>query len=130
MTCASRAMIFFAFGPGSGVMRFGSFISVAVPIIDCFTGSSKAAASIPGPEQRRARTSHLLARTQTQQEGRNYEVVYANQRGLSMKREARRVTRLELRSFTCVSSGLHHRANLRELLLARRVDRGCGPTRR
>src|ERR1700687_1004311 len=114
MTCVSRAMIFFAFGPGSDVMRVGNFISLTVPIVDCFTETSNAAVLIPCPGQRLAKTSHLLAHAHTQQTGRNYKVVYANTRNRSMNRKACRVTRLELRGFTSVSSELSHRANLPE----------------
>src|ERR1700682_3499027 len=112
MTCVSRAMIFFAFGPGSDVMRFGNFISLTVPIVDCFTETSNAAVLIPCPGRRRAKTSYLSAREQAEQMGRSYKVVYANTCNRSMNRKACRVTRLELRGFTSVSSGLRHRANL------------------
>src|ERR1700730_9598675 len=114
MTCLSRAMIFLAFGPGGGVMRFGNFISVAIPIIGCFTGTSIASALIPCPVQCQASTFHLLVYSHAQRKGRNYDVVYANNPGRSKKRGARGVTRWELRGFTCVSSGLRHRANLQE----------------
>src|ERR1700730_18393622 len=114
MTCLSRAVTFLAFGPGSGVMRFGSFMSLAVAIMDCFTGTSIALALIPCPGQCRARTFHFSPCAHAQRKGRNYNVVYANKPRRSMNREARGVTRLALRSFTYVSNGLRHRANLQE----------------
>src|SRR3979411_1377537 len=120
MTWASRAIIFLEFGPGSGVIRFGNLISVAIPI-GSFTGSSNAADLIPAQDSA-WQQPRIVGKHSCPARENELSLVYANKRGRSNKREGGKVTRLVPRGFTYVSSGPHHRGNLQELLLARRVD--------